>query len=187
MPAFGVMRLVDGSRTDGEFVRFAEQVDMSVDGALFVNSDYAVSNNGYGWCRSLNAGPFWVTPENISDVVTGGALGPVDSETYFSPSGSGYVAIYKDTSRNLVYCDVRGGQIMWDAELTGGLSAASDSSTGASTGGAKLLIPDPGTGDLMDGAAITITNRSLDATGLSGDYCIVARIADEWRLVWIDC
>lgn len=75
-----------------------------------------------------------------------------------------------------------------DAELTASLSAASNSKTGASTAAAKFLVADPDNpGDLMDGAAFTVTNRSLDASGLSGDYIIVARIGDEWRLIWIDC
>lgn len=75
-----------------------------------------------------------------------------------------------------------------DAELTANLSAASNSKTGATTAAAKFLVPDPNNaGDLMDGDAFTVTNRSLDLTGLSGDYIVVARIAGEWRPIWMDC
>lgn len=80
------------------------------------------------------------------------------------------------------------GRGLVDAELTANLSPASDSKTGAATASAKFLIPDPDNpGDLMDGATFTVTNRSLDASGLNGDYIVVARIAGEWRLLWIDC
>lgn len=79
-------------------------------------------------------------------------------------------------------------QSLRDAELTANLNPASNSKTGASTATAKFLVRDPdNAGDLKDGSSFTVTNRSLDASGLSGDYCIVARIGREWRLVWIDC
>lgn len=188
IPPFGVFRLESGVRTAEEFVRYAELVDAPSDQALFVNSDLEIADDAYGWCRSLNVGPFWVRPEAIAEVAVGDAVGPVDGQTYFSVAGAGYVVIYKDTTRELIYCDVRGGQLLWDAELTANLSAASDSSTGAATANAKFLVPDPDNpGDLMDGDAFTVTNRSLDATGLSGDYIIVARIGNEWRPIWIDC
>lgn len=80
------------------------------------------------------------------------------------------------------------GAIIADAELTASLAAATNSKTGAATAAAKFLVPDPDNpGDLEDGDTFTITNRSLDATGLAGDYCIVAMIGTEWRLIWIDC
>lgn len=80
------------------------------------------------------------------------------------------------------------GVLIRDAELTANLSAASNSKTGATTAAAKFLVPDPDNpGDLKDGDAFTVTNRSLDATGLSGDYIVVAKIAGEWRPIWIDC
>jgi hypothetical protein len=79
-------------------------------------------------------------------------------------------------------------QTHYDAELTSSMAAASDSKTGATTATADLLIPDPGNpGDLMVGSEITVTNRSVDSTGVTGDYIIVIRIGDEWRLIWIDC
>lgn len=75
-----------------------------------------------------------------------------------------------------------------DAELTSSMSAASNSKTGATTATAKFLVPNPNSpGNLMDGDTFTVTNRSLDATGLSGDYLIVARIGAEWRPIWVDC
>lgn len=75
-----------------------------------------------------------------------------------------------------------------DAELTANLSPASNSKTGASTASAKFLVPDPDNdGDLMDGDTFTVTNRSLDASGLNGDYIVVARVSGEWRPIWMDC
>lgn len=80
------------------------------------------------------------------------------------------------------------GLLMLDAELTANLARASNSKTGATTAAAKLLVPDSDNpGDLKDGQTITVTNRSLDSSGLSGDYIIVAQINGEWRPIWIDC
>lgn len=81
-----------------------------------------------------------------------------------------------------------GGVELRDAELTANLSPASNSKTGAATASAKFLDPDPDNpGDLMDGDTFTVTNRSLDSSGLNGDYIVVAPIGNEWRPVWIDC
>lgn len=188
IPPFGVMRLESGARTNEEFIRYAELVDTPSDQTMFVNSDDSIGDDGYGWCRSCNAGPFWVTPEDIAEVAVGDSVGPVNGETFFSIAGAGYVVIYKDTDKELIYCDVRGGQMYWDIEFTSNMSAASNSKTGAATATAKLLIPDPdNAGDLKDGPAITVTNRSLDATAMSGDYGQVVRIGNEWRPPWIDC
>lgn len=189
MPAFGIFRLESGAReTSGEMVLYAELASIPADEALFVNSAKAIDNNRYGWCRSTFSGPFWVKPEDIAEVAVGDSVGPVDGQTYVSVAGSGFVVIFKDTDKELIWCDVRGGQLVWDAELTASMSAASNSKTGASTASAKLLIPDPNNpGDLQDGPAITVTNRSLDSTGLSGDYIQVIRIGNEWRPNWIDC
>lgn len=80
------------------------------------------------------------------------------------------------------------GLDVFDAELTATLSAASNHKTGATTASAKFLVADSGSpGDLMDGESFTVTNRSLDSSGLSGDYIIVVRIGSEWRPVWVDC
>lgn len=188
IPPFGLFRLESGTRVNNELVPHAELVDVPVDQVLYVNSAKEVDNDGYGWCRNTLNGPFWVTPEDIAEVAVGDSVGPVDNQTYVSISGGGFVVIFKDTDKELIYCDVRGGQMYWDAELTASLSAASNSKTGATTASAKLLIPDPSNpGDLIDGPTVTVTNRSLDATGLSGDYIQLVRIGNEWRPPWIDC
>lgn len=188
IPAFGIFRLESGARENGELVRYAELVDVPSDQTLYVNSDQEIDDDGYGWGRPCSTGPFWVKPEDIAEVAVGDSVGPVDNQTHVSISGGGFVVIFKDTDKELIYCDVRGGQLYWDAELTASMSAASNSKTGAATATAKLLIPDPSNpGDLMDGPTVTVTNRSLDATGLSGDYIQLVRIGNEWRPPWIDC
>lgn len=79
-------------------------------------------------------------------------------------------------------------QTVYDAVLSSSMTAASNSKTGATTATANLLVPDPGNpGNLTLGSAITVTNRSVDSTGDNGDYIIVVRIGDEWRVIWIDC
>jgi hypothetical protein len=77
---------------------------------------------------------------------------------------------------------------MFDAELTASMSAASNGKTGASTANAKLYIPDiASSGNMKDGPTIKVTNRSLDSTGLSGDYIQVDLMAGEFRPKWVDC
>lgn len=87
-------------------------------------------------------------------------------------------------------------------ELTGGMTAASDPLTGASTCTADLLYEDhsvaagqdvPTPGDytpvkfLGGGDGITIVNRSVDLTASSGTMCIVMWSGIEWVPVWVDC
>lgn len=77
---------------------------------------------------------------------------------------------------------------LFDAELTASMSAASNGKTGASTANAKLYIPDiASSGNMKDGPTIKVTNRSLDSTGLSGDYIQVHLAGGEFRPGWVDC
>lgn len=78
--------------------------------------------------------------------------------------------------------------LKFDAELTASLSPASNSKTGASTANAKLYIPNTASaGNMKDGPTVKATNRSLDSSGLSGDYIQVALIGGEFRPDWVDC
>lgn len=76
-----------------------------------------------------------------------------------------------------------------DAELIEELVPATDPLTGPSLCLAKWIAQDPGdpTGDWIYGCEFYISNRSLDASGNPGDYCVVTEIDNEWRIVWIDC
>jgi hypothetical protein len=189
MPAFGIFRLATGAReTSGELIPTAELIEFDHSMPLFVNSAKPTSDNAYGNCRSVNDSPFWVRYDTGNAPADGDIVGPVDGETFVSEKGDGFIVLFKDSAKELAWCGLLNSPRMWDAELTGNLSPASNSKTGASTASAKLLVPDPdNAGDLMDGPTITVTNRSLDASGLNGDYIVVARIGSEWRPVWIDC
>lgn len=189
MPAFGLFRLATAAReSTQELVPTAELVEFDNSMPLFVNSAKSVSDNAYGNCRSVLESPFWVRYDTSNAPANGDIVGPVDGETFVSEKGDGFLVLFKDTAKELVWCALIDQTRLWDAELTASLSPASNSKTGASSATAKLLVPDPSSaGNLMDGPTITVKNRSLDATGLSGDYCVVARIGNEWRLIWIDC
>lgn len=190
MPAFGIFRLANGSReSSGELIPQAELVDYDLSLPLFVNSGLATPDGAYGNCRSVHDSPFWVRYDAGNAPSLGSNVGPVQSQTYVSTAGgNAFVVLYKDTAKQLVWCAVVNQMRLWDAELTSSMSPASNSKTGEAAATAKLLVPSPSNpADLIDGPTIPLTNRSLDASGLSGDYCIVARIAHEWRLVWIDC
>lgn len=189
MPAFGIFRMSTGAReTSGELVPTAELYGISDPYSLFVNSALAVADNAYGNCVSVLGGPFWVRYDTSNAPADGDVVGPVNGETFFSEKGLGFLVLFKDSTKELAWCSLLAGQQYWDAELTASLSPASNSKTGASTASAKLLVPNPSSaGNLMDGPTITVTNRSLDASGLNGDYIQVVRIGTEWRPPWIDC
>lgn len=175
------------SGNTGEYL-IAGEAAADGDEALFITEPREIADDGYGKCRSIFQGPFWVRYSGSAPSAAD-TVGPVSSETYVDGTGSGFKVLAVDVTNEIVLCAATtdSGTIR-DAELTAGLSAASDSKTGASTASAKFLVPDPDNpGDLMDGDTFTVTNRSLDATGLSGDYLVVAKIGSEWRLIWIDC
>lgn len=190
LPKCGIFRLATAAReTDtDELIPTSELVEFDNSMTLFVNSTNPVADNGYGWCRSVFESPFWVRYDTSNAPANGDIVGPVDGETFVSEKGDGFLVLFKDTAKELVYCALINQTRIWDAELTASMSAASNSKTGASSASAKLLVPDPSSaGNLMDGPTITVKNRSLDSTGLSGDYIQVARIGNEWRPVWVDC
>lgn len=189
MPKCGLFRLATAAReSSNELVPTAELVEFDGTMALFVNSELPVADNAYGNCRSVMSGSFWVRYDTSNAPANGDIVGPVDGETFVSEKGDGFLVLFKDTTKELAYCTMLNSTRLWDAELTASLSAASNSKTGASTATAKLLVPNPSSaGNLMDGPTVTVTNRSLDSTGLSGDYIVVARIGSEWRPIWVDC
>lgn len=190
MPKYGIFRLSTAARESGnqKLVPTAALVEFDNTMALFVNSAKAISNNGYGNCRSVHDSPFWVRYDTSNAPANGDIVGPVDGETFVSGKGDGMLVLFKDATKELVWCALLNQTRIWDAELTASMSAASNSKTGASSATAKLLVPDPASaGNLMDGPSITVKNRSLDSTGLSGDYIQVVRIGNEWRPNWIDC
>ncbi len=190
LPAYCIFRLSSGTRdaTTNELYPRGTKVSLPADETLFVNSGLATPDNGFGWCRSTLDAPFWVVYDPSNAPSIGDNVGPVDTQTYVSVKGSGFVVIYKDTSKGLVYCAPKGAQLWYDAELGGDLAAATNSKSGAATVSGHLLVPDPATpSTFVDGPTITITNRSVDMTGHSGDYCVLIRIGAEWRPIWMDC
>lgn len=155
--------------------------------ALFVTFPREIADDGYGKCRSIFDGPFWVRYEG-SAPSAGGIVGPVNGESFVDETGHGLRVLAVDSGNEIVLCSVtRDGTVRY-AELTADMTPASNSKTGQTTATAKFLVRDPDNdGELMDGDTFTVTNRSLDASALSGDFIIVARIADEWALLWVDC
>ena len=70
------------------------------------------------------------------------------------------------------------------AQLTATLSAGTQASP--TTCAAKFRIRAPGASALSDGDNFTVTNRS-EATGISGDFCMVVWICGEWHVMGKDC
>lgn len=70
------------------------------------------------------------------------------------------------------------------AQLTASLAAGTEAV--ATSCAAKFRIKAPGASALSDGDTFSITNRG-DATGVSGDFCIVVWVCGEWHVLSKDC
>lgn len=110
MPAFGIFKLEDGARFNGELIPNAELSTADGEEAIYVNSANPVADQSKnGNCRSCNDGPFWVRYNTGSAPANGQVVGPVSGETYVDGTGSGLVVIFKDTDKELVLCEKLGG------------------------------------------------------------------------------
>lgn len=190
MPKCGIFRLATAARESAtqELVPTAELIEFDNSMPLFVNSAKPVSDNAYGNCRSIHDSPFWVRYDTGNAPANGDIVGPVDGETFVSEKGDGFLVLFKDTAKELVWCATLNSHRMWYAELTASLSAASNMKTGETTAAAKLLVPSPSApADLIDGPTITVTNRWVDLSLDSGKRLVVARIGNEWAIIASEC
>lgn len=123
IPPFGIVKLEGGAReSSGELVPAAELSTASGEEALYVISDKAIADDGYGWCRSVSDPPFWVRYDPDDEPSAGDEVGSVNGETYVSTSGRGIVVLYVDSDKGLALCDVlRGG-----SDADGGFPAGTE-------------------------------------------------------------
>lgn len=115
------------SGNTGEYL-IASEPGATGDEALFVTEPREIADDGYGHCRSIFQGPFWVRYEG-SAPAAGDTVGPVASETYVDGTGSGFKVLAVDEANEIVLCAALGGggcdcitviEIKFEGSVTGG-------------------------------------------------------------------
>ena len=84
--------------------------------------------------------------------------------------------------------------VFYEGELTSSLTATTNGQTAPTTCTARRWVPIPGdTNDpvhkQLDTVEYKLVNRSNSPSmhGTSGTYVIWIRLANEWRVIWLDC
>lgn len=86
------------------------------------------------------------------------------------------------------YQKVANGNIVVEGLLTTPLAAPSDGKAGATTAKLQSWIQDPaGTGNLVDGDVVTITNRDTGLSMAAGKYIKASYTNGEFRPDWAAC
>lgn len=196
IPPYAIMLATGVERLTNE--RVALKVDLYVSDneaeILLVNGGTEIGITGskrYGHGEIVHYEPFWVAYDSSSGTPAFGETWGVEDDTWILAKDVGGFTILglPDAEAERVLC-VRDLTIQVRDAIVGNpaMTSADNAKTGATTGNATFLVPDPNSpGDLMDGDTFEFTNRSVDADATTGTYMVVVSIGNEHRPIWVDC